>query len=796
MKKNAIKIISCAFACAMLFFSAPSSFFGNKASVMTTSAESRITNPSEIQLISPSSYEQYLPLTDTQDVAKGKTFTAIADDKIIYIYDQSADLYRVYTHDRTVTKLQFDERDELYFLDNSTYLYKLDPVRLEPTKTTLVCSNFFIAENTLYFTNTLRGSTVRKTSLTALDDTNAITLLDDVTPSPSFAFEKNELYYTDGKILKKVNPSLPEKSTTVAIFPNNLLSITVSNNLLTCATSKGTFFAYDLLKFNEINNAEEVTPLFTMEGNFSALSLFERSVYAVNGNAVLQYSLDKEKFEDFEITSSSSSISRLQDAATLCLSDEYLFIADNGNERISVYNVKEKSYLSPITTTLQPTYLATNGDTLLATNGTNIQLFDLAKKSYGELLFESKSFNGNAVGATAVFGKYYLVTDKNQFLSLVKENGKWERLQAVQKTSTRYPSLLTSDAYGSLYVRCNDALYRYTEENFLSAETSDEELFSTLPEHTKSLTFDYRGNLYALVNTEVYQYALKNGKYEQTKTFDFSANPVCSASTTATPIAFALSMTENAAYLLDENDYLVKRTDLQLPTLKNIYVNGVDEQILQGEYANFDIVSVEKDALMVRFDFNKLQGATYFPYVDYKRSDDATTGIKLASIDVYDVLAVYDNAKKRYDTYLVYSNACASKPKDEHHIVYVETEQKTNYLTNDVGLYKLPFLSSPFAVTTMKRGMQVRLLGEVNGLHLDYYYVEYEYAGEKKKGYVAKAYVTDIRTETPSENPKQENSPADKGSVGRLVYLLLGLGVIGILTDYLILKEKKEHKDE
>ena len=82
------------------------------------------------ELILPSSYEQYLPLSAPSDVSVTENYTAIADGSRIYVYDRRAGEYRCYEHtanedesNNKITKLQFSETGELYFLDVSLFLY-------------------------------------------------------------------------------------------------------------------------------------------------------------------------------------------------------------------------------------------------------------------------------------------------------------------------------------------------------------------------------------------------------------------------------------------------------------------------------------------------------------------------------------------------------------------------------------------------------------------------------------------------------------------------------------------------
>lgn len=153
------------------------------------------------ELILPSSYEQYLPLSEPSDVSVTENYTAIADGSRIYVYDRRAGEYRCYEHtanedesNNKITKLQFSETGELYFLDVSLFLYSLDPVTLESEKTSLTCNTFTIFSDTVYFTNV---SQILRTTLDKLDSSTAESVVSDVTSKAALAQDNGVLYYTD-----------------------------------------------------------------------------------------------------------------------------------------------------------------------------------------------------------------------------------------------------------------------------------------------------------------------------------------------------------------------------------------------------------------------------------------------------------------------------------------------------------------------------------------------------------------------------------------------------------------------
>ena len=800
MKKFTTTILSvCSFVCALSAFATSKTadfFTQNQTPILHASAQAQtVSSQTETQLLAPSSYEQYLPLTAPTDVAVTENYTAIADDNVIYVYDRTNDVYRKYTHVANttvslnkVTQLQFDDTDTLYFLDASTYLYTLDPGALTTdsaaTATGFVCSTFTLHEGTIYFTNSSGGSTqISKTSLDSLKISSAVTLLEKLTLSPTLEFYDGELYYTDGgKYLHKIDPST-RIDTFVAAFPSELISVSISDNVLCCTTVAGDFFSYDLLQLSGNKEAGQTTPLFEKKEGFGSLFSFKQHVYAIKDSAVWQYSLQNAAFTAFEIGSASANPHRLNGATDVYVSGNRLFIADNGNRRISVYDVTEKSFQTPISATHAPVYLASDDKTLLAAGKTEAVLYDLSDKNYGAMKAQYKGFNGNLVGVATIDGTYYLATDKNQFVTLTQKDGVWT-WSTAQKTSTRYPTLFTADVYGKLYVASGTSVYLYTEENFISSSGS--EVCTTLPADAEKISIDYRGNLYALKGETLHKFVLQSdvNKYEAEETFELSTQQVYGVTPDA--CSFAFSLEENATYVLYKNNYLLQTSVLQLPTVKNIPVNGADERVFNPENTEIQVVKTAPGALIIGFDLNKLNGADVFPYLSFERSEKSFTALKLGETDVYNLLAIYDENTNRYATCLVYASSCEDVPTDEYLLVY-ETA-KIGYATNDVSLYRFPYLSELLTKTSMQRGATLSILGEITRLDRAYYYVEYE---DGTRGYVPTSYVTPTSGEAPIDKTPYGATESDTHSIWRMVYLLLSFGAICILVDYLLLRKPK-----
>ena len=157
MKKYVVTILA-AFTVCTSFFALPT--------LTETGAKAFAENTD--QLITPTSYEQYLELEKPSGITVSERYTAIADGNVIYVYDGVENIYKEYTHagNHGVTKMQFSDMGVLYFSDESTHIYGLDPrtATLIDVQADFVCSTFVIDGNDIYYSNVSDGvSSISKT---------------------------------------------------------------------------------------------------------------------------------------------------------------------------------------------------------------------------------------------------------------------------------------------------------------------------------------------------------------------------------------------------------------------------------------------------------------------------------------------------------------------------------------------------------------------------------------------------------------------------------------------------------
>ena len=740
-------------------------------------------NSAEDELILPSTYEQYLPLSEPSDVSAAKNHTAIADGNKIYVYDRKAEEYRCYEHTANadeskndIAKLQFSEEGLIYFLDASTYLYTLDPETLKEEKTNLVCSTFTIFSDILYFTNVSSNiSQISKTTLDKLDSSTAESVVNGIASKPAIAQDNGVLYYTDaGKYLHKVdssNDTLIDQLTT----DETVVSLAVYSGILYYTDTAETLYVYDLTTNEHLNS---------FEGGYSALSVSDGYIYAVKNDSVRQYSPTDAAFTEFEICESSASPNRLSGASDTILAGNKLFFADNGNKRISSCDT-ETGEMQVFPIEIQADFIASDGDTVLAANAAEAVLYD---SDGGEKIASFSGFNSNLVGAAAVYGKYYFITDNNYFYCAEQNSeGIWTLNSTPKPSASHTARLLAADVYGALYVAYSDgSVYRFEEDEFMAPAEVGEKT-ATVPVQAEKIAVDYEETVCALYKNELYVCADAQKEYSLSKTAVYGQTAETKV------LSFTFGIETGDVYLLYEGDFVLSTRDIPLPTVRTIEVGGADEDIFSEQSAEFSVVKTAEKGLMVTFDIGTLSGAEYFPYLSYSRETESHTALKLGETDKYNLIAVFDETDKTYSTALILKRYCEEIPESEYLTPAEGFTDGIGYLTNSVKLYKYPYLTSLLTVTELEKNTAVKVLGKIDTLDYRYYYVSYtDTEGTVRTGYIPQGYVANFDGAPPeSQNFEVGAGNADHDSLWRLAFLLLGCASICVLTDYLILHKRK-----
>ena len=767
----------------------------------------------QAELISPESYAEYLPLVAPTNIAVTTNFTAIADGQTIYIYEgditdaDATGQYYVYTHTNTVNQLAFDEENNLYFLSGlmtlslhkiSASTFATNPVA-EPLD--IRCKGFTIENDTLYFYSDAKNTICKHSLIDGGED--YITLPAPLQDNSPLTVGLEGLYYVsksnDTYTVHAVNMDTGS-SNAIATFNEPLKSITIAGHLFCAVTESGAFYAYNYNDLRAHKNAEAVTPITNTStdetdiNGYTAIYTYNGEVFAIRGNAIRAYSISKATFTDFEITSASASTHRLNGASDVFLAENKLFIADDGNDRISVYNTETGIFETAVSTTLATPFITSYKDTLLVASTQEVILYNLSAAHYGEplLTVSDDELDGSIIGAACVYNRYYLLTDDNYTYTFTANDGVWSYTEQQKITLNGMKATsFTADVYGSLYVAYDSGeVYRFTEKELSSLSATGTRVLDGL-HNTEKLAVDYDENLYALANGVLTKYTQNDtGMYEVNLTFtpDYSLvedkNPVL--------ISFAFGVKTPDSYFLYDNDYVVKSDELQIPKVNPIPIGNAVDCIFGTANRNFTVATVKEDAILTEFDLTALQEATEFPYVAFERCYTPFNALKVGEEGSYTILVVPKDSIN-HKTYLVETAYCEDIPVESYRKTYTETD-KTGYLTSAVHLYKFPYLNTALTVAEMPRGAKVTLLGELSLLDRTYYEVSYTNEnGEAQTGFIPTSYINLFDGTAPITNSvTYGETEDDTDSVGRMLYILLGLGAIGILIDVLLLKKSKE----
>lgn len=775
----------------------------------TASAQAQVATPNSESaqpqngLISPQTYEEYLSLSSPSSSTVCEGYTAIADGKDIYVYDREENEYYRYTHTENVSKVQFDNWENLYFSDVSAEakLYTLSISALKADESEKIteqlspCSAFLLEGDTLYYTMVIEGNTTIYQS--PLSDLSArkIPVLSGLQNETRLLCYNDELYYTRQDDLYKVT----ERGGYFITHFNFLLqSVCVENDLFVCTSADGELYAYDMRELSHQSNAADAHLLFYAEGDYRSLSAYNEKVYAVHGKGVKEIDTVEKAFTGYEICATSTAAHRIGSAQTCVLAGDTLWIVDEGNERLSAYNTKTGAFEQAIPTDFAVSYIAATETSVLAASSTTAAVYSLQEDSYGTQTALFNDFN-SLTGVCEVYGKYYLIAPTQAFTLTQTTEGAWERSSPISVNTA--PTGITADVQGNLYILSDKTVYLYTESELLSSTATQNKIITA--SHTiDGLWTDYDGGVYILTQNQVKKYAKTElGKYEQTldvfpthKAYVYGEDGY-----TPTLNCLAMGVEENAVYMLCDNGYITCTTAFDLPTVKTIAVNGADQSVFENASAQFEVVSTAQNALFIEFDLQRLQGETYFPYLSYSRKSEQKTALKIGETANYFLLAVFNESEASYQNFLVKKSDCSPLSQNEYLTVYPLQEQKTGYVSSSVSLYKFPYLESSLlaSATPVARGEAVTVIGEISHLDFDYYQVSYLTANGTQTGYIPKAFISDFAATPPqTQTGVFGEEVADTDSVRRLTIILLTFAVVCILADFLLLRKKNEGEEE
>lgn len=687
----------------------------------------------DFSLFLPSEYEQYLSLEEVKSLAVQDDYLAVADGNTLFLYNGNR--YATYTHfgsDGNSVEIiccEFGYDGNLWLLDKEGNLYSIDPTAEELQAKTLSVtrySAFTATDNGAFgaFTNT-EGTRIYTVTPQNANKTEEFATAVPTTTVPVMSYDDGVLYCAYGSNLFTYTPS---ETHTYPNFPANATDMTVEGGIIHCVNDEGLYEVTLAPSENRVNTAllssaeeEEVFTCLAKSGN--KLYVTEQK----NDKKVAKikiYDLSGRAFTDYEIGSSSSAPNRLVDAQTAITSGHKLIVADE--KRIVIYDEEAGSY-SAFSLNFTPLYLASDGSTILAASDRKYAVFS----QDGAPMSEEKQTDNAITGVAAGWGgDYYLSCAPQTFTRISADT--FEEIYTVTLTLDKSISGITADPFGKIYAKDVDGnVYRYTESQLKAGAKAEATIYATLPAASSHLCADMRGGVYAADGSNVYF-----ADSETRTTYTIEQSKLFGAD--GTMRSFALNGMDGRVYFLYE-DYILLSSSVEAPGLNKLAASDAYTAVFTptGEAT---IGKISEDTLCITFDVSKLTAESeYFADCSFVRYEESLHAVILSEvvIDGANYLIVAPVGEDSPVLVPFPDESCTLLDRSE----YLSSTDFTNdigYLTNDVSLYKYPYLSDSLTYGGLKKGTQVTVGDRFMTGNGDYLFVT---AGAMS-GYVPASYVS------------------------------------------------------
>lgn len=679
----------------------------------------------------PDGYEQYLDLQNPTSVAHSEAYFAISDANIVYLYDQEKGVYTAYEHTyntdsrmNEISQISFASDGNLYFTDSSSYLFRLDCSTLLSTRTAISCNVFAVDGDVVYYSTIARGKTyISSVPISSPDPEQAKSCASyPGSTLPAIVVDDGTLLYVNMFYLTNV---LLDETIALSI-DETVVSAASDDGVLYLCGAEGSFVVYDYYNSKVLRQ---------YEGEYYYAENYEDYVYVVDSRSVSRFDKRTNEFTSYRICSSSSAENRLSNAVDAVVCGNALYIADADNSRVLLYDTEKNSYQT-IATTATPLELSADDSTVLVNSGNECAVYNLK----GELLFSYSDLSGGELflSSVNVYGTYYVVTSNNYFCKIYRdENGEY-KAEKASKTLRSVAQEVSSDLYGNIYVYFSDnTVYRFTENNF--TRTNEAGAYCYLfPSNVSHFCADYAGNVYGMSGNNLFS---SSGDYTALN---------CSDSVYASesaPIKTVVGFSSNRVYILYRN-YVLYTDILSIPALNNIPSQNVSSGIFGSADTTLQVLNVKAGSILIAFDLDSLKGSTVFPYLNYDRTTEDKQCVKLGETDNYYVVSVFDNDTKKYTASIVLKSSCESVDSSYLFTEATGFENGQGYASNDVALFRYPFLSESLSIVTIEKGSAVNVFGTVTlneGADYRYYYVGVETKDASYMGYVPVSYILPIQ---------------------------------------------------
>lgn len=693
---------------------------------MLLSEETVSLTAENADLFLPESYEQYLELNDPSDVAFSEHYVAVADGSTLYLYDRVAGSYTSYTHTGNVQKVQFSSDETLYFSDDARdmELYSLSPLDLSAgaTPTGVHCVSFLISGDTLY---TASGAEAQKGfyayNLTLLP--GAVTELQSnvaISGTPSLAFWRGNLLGIPNQTVYEFPAAGGQyRMYQLSQAPEDTLdlsSVAVYRDALYYTARNGLY---------RYNGGESVTLIWAGE-DVHGLTVYDDSLYCVQGKAVLKLAIDGDNVQKagYEITSASASENRIAQATDSARAGNIVVTADAGNKRVSIYDrtTEEYSTVSCPDPDFAPTAVATDGDLIAVASGDKIYTFHYGEESTGEGRTPDNS-GANIVSLACLYGEVYYVTDNNMHGRLGGSS--------TARGENGTPVSLAANLYGDLFVLYQSGkVFAYTEDTFSIKSVSGTALELTLATPSK-LRSDFEGNLYYLDGGALKSFVRAGETGGTVKTLaTIRGDSFVYGAGGAAPLSFALGFEDDEVYFLFGN-YVVRseaNTLAAIPSLNEMPLGSTKEDTFSAHAADELIVTLPAKSVGIRTSLEELKSTEsgFYPFRGYFRTEEEKTGVLLARTEAYLLVAFFEDLEYSVSVFRASEDVTLTSGG-------FAPAPESKFLTNDVSAYYAPALTNALAAERLPRGSRVSVLGYLDAPDYRYAIVTIEGAeGEQR----------------------------------------------------------------
>ncbi len=697
-------------------------------------------NQTQLGLLLPESYEQYLELTAPTDFALSEKYIAVADKTTgqtasIYILDRAGNVYKTFTFStpNSITSLNFYSdggTDYLFFIVPPNQVYYLDLSAESLTGTEQLLSGLapsvmLINGSEIFYSKTTEGSSslfhATLNGLTVGNETN----IDEATlqtGNARFSLYDGQVYVSENNKVYKCYADRIDTTTTAAITHNPIEQFAmIGQNQILYSD------AWNDLYYNNSTNM--------IQTNCSVIKYYQGKVYVIyrDGISGIDVTQEKQEFNDYRIGKYANTENRIgQDAKDISLWGSRLVIADQANRRVLIYDkTNAQSPYSAIESVEFGQIVCAGKDTFAVSDTSQVLIYGYdgtLKATLAKSLFDS------VIHSIAYsYGNYYIVGEGNRNAYVFAETGTDSsaledgvNLQSAACTS------VTADIFGNLYVLQGASVYRYTTDTFGKGVTGEH--ICTFSEPPVKILCDYVGNIYACTADSILRYSVADQKITDFE-IGTELNALVYNNGASSAVSFALSFENSEMYILSDG-FIAKTESFGIASINNlsaeqtyekIFVNGTDQNT-----ADNTLIRAHKNCVGIRLDFSAFtEDSSVLPCGDYMRFSEEKIGTLLAETDDGVVVLFHDLQEndtnpitnRSYEIYLLPKGSDYESLGTQYY-----TQKDKNYMatvSNDVGLYKYPAMykfrtNSEGAaeilgkIADLKQGTQVFVLGELN----------------------------------------------------------------------------------